>query len=289
MNRKLTAALGILVLIAVIHHFIKNSSSGIKPFSKIKEVRMIEMDNMETGDKFRLMKSPSGWEIIISTNYPADSRRCRVLSAELKKLTFETVISLSRKKRFENALSSSSAIKLTVSGKKPVSVLIGKQAFDRNHFYAGFENDEKSYLAGGIRRELLLTGADYYRNRRLASIKEKDTSFLKISGGKKTYSVSRSSAGWNFKGAMPEDFYKAVSYCLNMTASGFYDDKFASTHRIEITKSDGMTFIWEFGKRGRDKFLARVPGENGSYIIPTEKAEKIIKFLQKNGTANRTK
>jgi len=257
MNRKLTAALGILVLIAVIHHFIKNSASGIKPFSKIKEVRMIEIDNMEIGDKFRLMKSPSGWEIIISTNYPADSRRCRVLAAELKKLTFETVISLSRKKRFENALSSSSAIKLTVSGKKPASVLIGKQAFDRNHFYAGFENGEKSYLAGGIRRELLLTGADYYRNRRLASIKEN---------------------------AMPEDFYKAVSYCLNMTASGFYDDNFASTHRVEITKSDGMTFVWEFGEAQKNKFCGRVPGENGSYIIPMKKAEKIIKFLLKNGT-----
>ncbi len=284
MNRKLTAALGIFVLIAVIHHFIKNAASGIKPFSKIKKTRMIEIENMASGDKFRLIKSPSGWEIITSTNYPANSRRCRVLAAELKKLTFETVISLSRKKRFENALSSSSAIKLTVSGKKPVSVLIGRQAFDRNHFYAGFENDEKSYLAGGIRRELLLTGADYYRNRRLASIKEEDATFLKISGGKKIYSVSRSSAGWNFKGVMPKDFYKAVSYCLNMTASGFYDDNFASTHRVKITKSDGMTFVWEFEKKGKNKFCARVPGENGSYIIPTEKAEKIIKFLQKNGT-----
>jgi len=282
MNRKLSVILGILVLIAVIHHFIKNSLPGLKPFSKIKAARMIEIENMVSGEKFRLTKSPSGWEIVISTNYPADLRRSRVLAAELKKLTFETVISFSETKRFENDLSSSSAIRLTATGKKAVVVLIGKQAFDRNHFYAGFENDKKSYLAGGIRRELLLTGADYYRNRRLSSIKEDDASFLKISSGKKIYSVLRSSSGWNFKGVLPEDFYKTVSYCLNMTASGFYDDKFAATHTIEITTKDSENFVWEFGKMGKDKFCARVPGENGSYIIPTEKAEKIIKFLQKN-------
>lgn len=284
MNRKLSVILGILVLIAVIHHFIKNSSSGIKPFSKIKAARMIEIENMASGDKFRLMKSSSGWEIIISTNYPADPRRARVLAAELNKLIFETVISFSENKRFENDLSSSSAIRLTVTGKKAVVILIGKPAFDRNHFYAGFENDKKSYLAGGIRRELLLTGADYYRNRRLSSIKEEDASLLKISSGKKIYSVSRSSSGWNFKGALPEDFYKVISYCLNMAAPGFYDNNFAVTHTIEITTKDGEKITWEFGKTGKNKFCASVPGKNGGYIILAEKAEKIIKFLQKNGT-----
>ncbi len=284
MNRKLFLILGILVLLAVIHHFIKNASPVIKPFSKIKEVRMIEIENMASKDKFRLMKSPSGWEIIISTNYPADSRRAKILSDEIKNLKFETVISFSEKKRFENALSSSSAIKLTVSDKKAVSVLIGKQVFDRSHFYAGFENDKKSYLAGGLRRELLLTAADYYRNRRISSVKEEDTAVLKIKSAKKTYSVSRSTEGWDFQGNMPDDFYKIVSYCLNMSASGFYDFDFTPTHTIEITKRDGTSVTWKFGETQKQKFCARVAGKNGSYTIPTEKAEKIIKFLQKNGT-----
>ncbi|MCD6312172.1 MAG: DUF4340 domain-containing protein [Elusimicrobia bacterium] len=284
MNRKLSIVLGILILLAVTHHFFKNAPAGIMPFSKIREVRTIEIENMASKDKFRFIKSSCGWEIITSTNYPADLRRVRVLAAEIKKLKFETAISFSENKRFENNLSSSSAIKLTVSGKKAVSVLIGKQAFDRNHFYAGFENDKKSYLAGGIRRELLLTGADYYRNRRLSSIKEEETSALKISGGKKTYSVLRSTSGWNFRGNMPEDFYKVVSYCLNMASSGFYDKNFKATRTIEIIKRDGENFIWEFGETEKNKFCARVPGKNGAYTIPTDKAEKIITFLQKNGT-----
>ncbi|MEA2081256.1 MAG: DUF4340 domain-containing protein [Elusimicrobiota bacterium] len=282
MNRRLSFILGILVLLAVIHHFIKNASPEITPFAKIKEIRVIEVENMASKDKFCFIKSTGGWEIITSTNYPAAFRRVRVLMAEIKKLKFETVISFSENKRFENDLSSSSAIKLTVTGKKAVSILIGKQAFDRNHFYAGFENDEKSYLAGGLRKELLLTGADYYRNRILSSTKEEDTAILKIKGGKKTYSVLRSSSGWNFRGNMPEDFYKTIAYCLNMKSSGFYDKRFNATHTIEIVAKDGGKIVWEFGKTGKNKFCARVPGKNGGYIIPTEKAKKIIKFFKKN-------
>lgn len=271
-----------LILIAVVHHYIQNAPAGIRPFSKIKDITAVEIENFQSGEKATLVRKKGGWEIIISTNYPADSRRVKTMLGEIKNLKFENVISLAANKRFEHDLSSSSAIRLTAEGKKNVSVLIGKQAFGRNHFYAGFENDDKSYLAGGIRRELVLTGAEYYRKRHIASVREEDASRLRITAGEKIYSVSRGESGWDFQSASPRDFYKFVSYCLNMTAAGFYDTAFVPTHEIEVTKQDGTIIVWELGKVSKDKFCARVPGENGSYAVPPEKAEKIIQFFQKN-------
>jgi len=282
MIRKLSVVLGILILIAVVHHYIQNAPAGIRPFSKIKDITAVEIENFQSGEKARIVRREGDWEIITSTNYPADSRRVRMLAGEIQNLKFENVISLSANKRFEHDLSSSSAIRLTAEGKKNVSVLIGKQAFGRNHFYAGFENDDKSYLAGGIRRELVLTGADYYRKRHIASVREEDAVLLRVKSGEKTYSLSRGESGWDFQSGSPGDFYKFVSYCLNMTASGFYDAAFISTHEIEITKKDGSIIVWELGKVTEDKFCARVPGENGYYIVPSEKAENIIRFFQKN-------
>ncbi|MBA3065724.1 DUF4340 domain-containing protein [bacterium] len=288
MNRKLSVILGILILLAVIHHFIKNSSSGIKPFANIKAARVIEVENMASKDKFCLIKSPAGWEIITSTNYPADSRRAESLANEIKNLKFETVISFSENKRFEHELSSAAAVKVSAgaffAGKKMVSVLVGKRAFDRNHFYAGFENDKKSYLAGGLRRELLLSPAEYYRNRRISKVAEEDAAVLKIKSGKKIYEVSRSTSGWNFQGPAMDDFYKAMSYCLNMGASDFYDTNFVPAYTIEITKKDGATVTWEFGEAEKNKFCARVPSSNGGYMISTEKAAAIIKFFQKHAS-----
>ncbi|MDO9513851.1 MAG: DUF4340 domain-containing protein [Elusimicrobiota bacterium] len=284
MNRKLSVVLGILILIAVVHHYIQNAPAGIRPFSKIKDITAVEIENFQSGEKARLVRKEGDWEIIISTSYPADSRRVKTLLGEIKNLKFENVISLSANKRFEHDISSSSAIRLTADGKKNASVLIGKQAFGRNHFYAGFENDDKSYIAGGIRRELVLTGAEYYRKRHIASVREEDASRLRITSGEKIYSLSRDESGWDFQSGSPGDFYKFISYCLNMTASGFYDTAFAPSHRIEITKKDGNIIVWEFGKVTKDKFCARVPGENGSYTVPSEKAEKIIQFFQKNAS-----
>ncbi|PKN00536.1 MAG: hypothetical protein CVU78_00615 [Elusimicrobia bacterium HGW-Elusimicrobia-2] len=284
MNRKLSVVLGILILIAVTHHYIQNAPAGIQPFSKIKDIKFVEIENFQSGEKATLVRKEGDWEIIISTNYPADSRRVKTLMGEIKNLKFENVISLSANKRFEHDLSSSSAIRLTTKGKKYASVLIGKQAFGRNHFYAGFENDDKSYIAGGIRRELVLTGAEYYRKRHIASVREEDASRLRITAGEKIYSLSRGESGWDFQSDSPGDFYKFISYCLNMTASGFYDAAFAPSHRIEITKKDGTTVAWEFGEAAKDKFCARVPSSNGGYIIPSEKAAAIIKFFQKHAS-----
>jgi len=282
MSRKLSAALGILILAAVIHHFIRSTPSGIRPFAKIKNISALELEDFQSGDKIRLVKRAGEWEIITSTNFPADTRRARTLASEAGNLIFESVMSLSSEKRFENGLSSSSAIRITLSGKKSVSVLIGKQAFGRNHFYAGFENDSKSYLAGGLRRDRLMTEAGYYRKRRIASVREEDVSVLGVKGGEKVLSFSRGESGWDSQIESPKDFYDFASACLNMSASDFYDNDFVSSHRIEITKNDGNVAVWELARASGGGFCARVPGENGSYIVPTAKAENIVRFFKKN-------
>ena len=281
MDRKLSVVLGVLLLLAVIHHFIRTSAPGIIPFSKVKNISSVSIENLPEGAGLSLVKREGAWEIITSTNFPADRGRVNNLLAGISNLQFESIISFSPEKRFENGLSTSSAIRLSASGRKKASVLIGRQAFGRNHFYAGFENDSKSYLAGGLRRDMILAGADYYRNRRVASVREEDAVRLRIEGGGKSYSVSRGETGWDFDSEAPKEFYDFVSACLNMSSTAFYDKDFAPSHRIEITKNDGSSLVWELGGDSNSGFFARVPGENGAYIIPAGRAGNIAAFFQK--------
>jgi hypothetical protein len=241
----------------------------------------VSAEDPQSGSRLRLVREKDGWEIAGSTNFPADARRVNALLAELGKLRFESVMSFSAEKRFENGLSTSSAIRLAASGNKEAAVLIGRP-FGRSNFYAGFENGSKSYLAGGLRRDMLLAGADYYRKRRVVSVREEDTARLRVEGGGKGYAVSRGEAGWDYHSENPKPFYDFVSACLNVRAADFYDKDFTATHRIEITKNDGSSLVWELGGDSESGFLARVPGENGSCVIPTAKAETITGFFQKN-------
>ena len=297
-NRVVTIILGGLLILAVILHFIKSGPASSAPLGKAGELNKVEIKNLSSGKSFLLLKKNDEWQVFFSTaeniripdgetGYFADVSKVKRLTGNLSELKFETVISEDEGRHFYYSVSTANALSLKVSSRREIpEIYIGKSGADWSHFYARFAAKPQIYLASGLIRGLITQNEDYYRERKIVSEDENDIKQLTVEepGGKK-YSVERSSSGWKFDGALvsPENFAEVSGFSREMQAAGFSESGFKEKIKITIEKIDGRSVSWSIGEKEENYYTAVRDGRIGVYKIPTEKAEKIFVFLDKNG------
>ncbi|MFH1352270.1 MAG: DUF4340 domain-containing protein [bacterium] len=286
-NFVVPAVFFVLVIAAAVHHFVKKTPSGIKPFGKVKEVLSIKITDFSKNENYTLIKEDGKWLVDTSTSHIADALKVDNLSDKIQDLKFETVISETKEKHFEYSVSSQNAISISVRARNfaPSEVYIGKAGADYAHFYARFRKKPQVYLASGFSRYEVALPAEFFRDRKIADIPEEDIKSVSISDNKLFYTVERSSAGWLFQGKKPEGVDGAIQLCRAMSAFDFSDkgiQDFKPLQKIIIMKISGEIFEWHIGQKVENFYLAKRTGRNDIYKISSGQAEKIIKFLEKN-------
>lgn len=286
----------VLMIAAAVHYFIKKAPSEIKPFKRAKNITGVKIKNFEKGENLVISKENGQWMIgAASATYFADSSKVERFINRLKKLKFETVISETKEKQFEYSVSSKNAISVLVGTHYNMSlpeIYIGKPGADSAHFYARFKGKPRIYLASGFSRYEVTRTLRFFRDKKIADISEEDIKSISISGVgtdcNLSYKIERSSGGWKFPGDKPGDFDDIMQLCRSMTASGFSDEKFERKFEIKIagTHSVGthsnVSLQWFIGRKIEDFYLAKRADRNEIYKISSAKAQKIIKFLEKN-------
>ena len=104
-----------------------------------------------------------------------------------------------------------------------------------------------------------------------------------ISNIQKSYLIKKSSDGWKIGNKIVG--VQKFEPLHKMNAFGFYDvevQNFEPLQKINITKVSGEIFEWHIGQKIENYYLAKRADRNEIYKISSVKAEKIIKFLEKN-------
>jgi hypothetical protein len=235
-----------------------------------------------------LEKTGEAWRLTAPVAGPADEESVRRLTAGFKALLLESEATRRPESYVQYELAEGKSVKASIWAEgqsEPLVLTLGKNAGFSGRAYLRVGTGPAVYLATGLSRDAADLPLVRWRDRRI--IDRRDIERVRVTRGKESFTLQRSSDGWTLSGA-PADTGKAISFVSavrTLAADDLVDPpasgdlkKYgldAPSASFEVSFSSGTPARFFVGQG--DPRPVRKEGVETLYLVPAYRADELDK------------